>query len=407
MRVLITNNSLAEHAGTELYVRDVAFALRRRGHDPIAYSSRLGAVAEELVAGGVPVLDDLSMLEMPPDLIHAHHHMDAMVAMLRFPRVPAVLFCHGSMPWEEAPVFFPSILHFVAIDDACHDRLTSAGVAPDAITTLRTFVDLHRFPLREQCAPEPRRALVFSNYAAPGPGLELIRVACAEAGITEVDVIGHGMGTAVAHPEEILQRYDVVFAKGRAAHEAAATGAAVIVSDYSRFAGLLTSDVYEVWRSLNFGVRTLVYSLEQSALVAEIRRYQASDVRRVTERLRREADLETSMDRLMGLYERIHSGRDRLALLSEGVFTAAASVYLQGLADQLKSPDALALRIREEMSALPNPLLTDVLMKASMSRLEDKIRRLTTSFSWRVTAPLRLLRRRLVDPFRPEGPRGD
>jgi hypothetical protein len=55
MRVLFTNNTLAGRMGTELYVRDVAVALLKRGHQPIAYSTILGDVADELRAAGIPV----------------------------------------------------------------------------------------------------------------------------------------------------------------------------------------------------------------------------------------------------------------------------------------------------------------------------------------------------------------
>ncbi len=48
MRILLTNNSLGGRAGTELYVRDIAIELMRRGHRPVAYSTKLGTVAEEL-----------------------------------------------------------------------------------------------------------------------------------------------------------------------------------------------------------------------------------------------------------------------------------------------------------------------------------------------------------------------
>ena len=365
MRVLITNNTLAGRAGTELYVRDVAFALKQRGHEPIAYSSRAGEVADELKAGGVSVLSDLSHLDSPPDVIHAHHHLDAMTAMLRFPRVPAMLFCHGSTPWEETPFKFPSIRNFVAIDDACHDRLIQAGVAPEAISTLRTFVDLHRFPLRNRCNATPRRALVFSNYVTPDGGLDLVRSACAEAGIEEVDAIGTSQESAVSHPEKILHRYDLVFAKGRAAHEAAATGAAVIVSDYARFAGLLTTETYDAWRPLNFGIRTLVHPLAKAALVTEIRRYQAGDVRSVAEQLRREAGMEATIDHLITLYERTRADHDLLAALPEAIFMEAASDYLRSLGDRLKSHDHLAARVRHEerlraaaeaaLATTPNP----------------------------------------------------
>lgn len=42
LRILITNNTLANRAGSELYVRDLATALLDGGHTPIAYSTILG-----------------------------------------------------------------------------------------------------------------------------------------------------------------------------------------------------------------------------------------------------------------------------------------------------------------------------------------------------------------------------
>ncbi len=336
MRVLLTNNTLAERAGTELYVRDIALALRARGHEPWAYSSKLGEVARELREAGILVLDDLSGLREAPDLIHAHHHLDAMAALLRFPRVPAVLFCHGARPWEEAPARFPSILRYVAVDDACSERLLAEGVPSGAIEVLRTFVDLDRFPLRAWCRPRPRRALVFSNNARFGPYLWGIRLGCALAGIFRVDVAGREAGRAVARPEDVLARYDVVFAKGRAAHEAAASGAALMVSDYGRHAGLLTRARYEEWRPLNFGFRLLKRRAGPLWIARELARYDAAEVRAVALRLRAEAGLGAFMERLLALYEDIASERALLAALPQETLDAAASGYLRGLATQVK-----------------------------------------------------------------------
>ena len=56
LRVLITNHTLAGRGGTELYLRDTAMELVKRGHTPIAYSSILGEVARELEAANIPVV---------------------------------------------------------------------------------------------------------------------------------------------------------------------------------------------------------------------------------------------------------------------------------------------------------------------------------------------------------------
>ncbi len=76
LRVLITNNTLANRAGSELYVRDLATALLARGHKPVAYSTVLGEVADELRAATIPVINDLALLTAQPDIIHGQHHYE-------------------------------------------------------------------------------------------------------------------------------------------------------------------------------------------------------------------------------------------------------------------------------------------------------------------------------------------
>ena len=71
--ILFTNNALASRGGSEMYIRDVALALLRRGHRPIAFSLLLGQTADELRRATVPVIDDLARLGSPPDVIHGHH----------------------------------------------------------------------------------------------------------------------------------------------------------------------------------------------------------------------------------------------------------------------------------------------------------------------------------------------
>src|SRR5207237_6736320 len=42
MRILLTNSTLADRSGSELYLRDLAIALRKRDHHSIAYTPLLG-----------------------------------------------------------------------------------------------------------------------------------------------------------------------------------------------------------------------------------------------------------------------------------------------------------------------------------------------------------------------------
>ncbi|HLR06284.1 MAG TPA: glycosyltransferase, partial [Pyrinomonadaceae bacterium] len=231
MRILITNHALANRAGSELYVRDLAIGLLRRGHEATAYSAKLGEVSQEIKAAGVPVIADFNELTFQPDIIHGHHHLDTMTALLRCPETPAIYVCHGSIPWEEAAPLFPRILRYVAVDHACRDRMIfQDAIPPNRILVILNFVDLGRFTPRPQLPSRPRSALIFSNQASEKTHLPAVRSACERAGI-HLDVVGSGAGKSCAEPEAVLGKYDIVFAKGRAALEALAVGTAVVLCD--------------------------------------------------------------------------------------------------------------------------------------------------------------------------------
>src|SRR5688500_1914570 len=109
LRILLTNRVLANRTGTELYVRDVAMGLLRRGHVPVIYSPRLGSLASEIRACTIPVVDDLANVAEPPDIIHGHHGLETLTALLAFPGVRAVSVCHSWVGWADEPVPFPRI----------------------------------------------------------------------------------------------------------------------------------------------------------------------------------------------------------------------------------------------------------------------------------------------------------
>src|SRR5258706_2530379 len=205
--------------------------LLERGHEPIAYSTRLGDVAQDIRGAGVLVTDNLETLVDSPDIIHGHHHLDTMTALLHLPSTPAIFVCHGSTPWEEAPPRFPRILRYVAVDHACRDRLViEHAIQPERILVVLNFVDLDRFKPRAQLPPHPRRALIFSNQANEYTHTGAVRLACERAGIA-LNVVGKAEGNVCVEPESLLGNYDIVFAKGRAALEALAVGAAGVLCD--------------------------------------------------------------------------------------------------------------------------------------------------------------------------------
>lgn len=337
LRILITNNTLADHAGSELYVRDLALGLLRRGHRPMVFSTVLGEVAETLSRATVPVVDDLAALASAPDLIHGQHHLETMMALLHFPDTPAVHLCHGWQPWEERPPVHPGIRRYIAVDDLCAERLlTTKGIDAARVRTLYNGVDLQRFQPRSPLPERPRTALIFSNYARAGsPSHEAIRAACQACGIDQIDIAGGSSGQVAREPERLLHDYDIVFAKARCALEAMATGCAVVVTDFAGLGGMVTSDNMRTMRGLNFGVRTMQRSaVTEAAISTELARYSREDAARVSDWIRREASFDGVVDAALALYR---EALDEPARPTDRSASMAASAYLRLLSPRLKS----------------------------------------------------------------------
>ena len=354
LRILITNHFLRGRTGSELYVCELATSLLRRGHKPIVYSPQLGPSARELRDATVPVIDSLDAISSPPDLIHGQHHVETMAALLRFPNTPAVFFCHGWLPWEETPPKHPRILHFVAVDDTCRDRLVcESGVQEERVSVILNSVDVDQFLPRAPLPSKPSRALVFSNGATH---VAAVREACRRTQLT-LDVIGAGAGNISTRPQDVLGQYDIVFAKARCALEALAVGSAVVLCDTVGVGPMVTTGEVDRLRRLNFGVRTLQGSVDPDVLEKEIARYDAVDAAEVSRRIRNGAGREASIDQIVGLYHEAVCEFEATARDADAEARAEA-LYLQQLALHLEEQrnrllNSQTFRLRQRLINLP------------------------------------------------------
>jgi hypothetical protein len=328
LTILLTNIWLAEFAGSEVVVRDLALGLLRRGHRPIVYSPTLGRASDEIGKRGIPVIDDLRKLREEPDIIHAHHSIPCGEAIIRFPDVPVVFACHNFTHWVEAPVHFPQIGAYVAVDYACRDRLVQLeGIDPQCVVLLHNAVDLRRIPPRLHPLRErPRRAIAFGKASA----VPELRLACEQLGI-EYYALGIPIGHTVSHPELELVNFDLAFASARSALEALCCGCAVIVCDHRGFGGLVTLQNFESLRANNFGLRSLTEAMTVDRCVQEIGRYDAADARLVTERARRDADIEDLLDAFEKLYVKVLTAARRLRITPDAHERAVARFLHENL----------------------------------------------------------------------------
>jgi hypothetical protein len=334
LTVLLTNFELTVRGGSQLYLRDVALGLLGRGHTPVVYSPALGSVALELSAATVPVVNDLAQMTIVPDVIHGQHNHELFTALLRFPDVPAVRVCHGWL--DEAPQPFPRVLRYVAVDDTTRDRCVCEwGVPADRLDVVLNFVTLDRFTAVRSLPARPARALVFSNNASQHR--HAVADACTALGIS-VDAIGHDVDNVTATPERALSQYDLVFAKGRAALEAIASGAAVILCDRDGLGPMVTTENVERLRRLNFGLRTLREPLSRDAVAREIARFDPVDAARVTQAIRATAGADAAIEALIQVYRDVIADWE-IEPRRPAEEMRAASAYLQSLVPRLRWAD--------------------------------------------------------------------
>ncbi len=90
-------------------------------------------------------------------------------------------------------------------------------------------------------------------------------------------------------PENILNKYDIIFTSGMAAIEALASGAAVILCDGRGAFGIVTTSNYKYVQEHNLGLKTLESELSPEFVEDNINRYNREDAELVSRLVRQES----------------------------------------------------------------------------------------------------------------------
>jgi len=304
LTVLLTNIAFAFRSGTEIVIDQVARGLLRRGHRPIVFAPYVGGgLTEGLRKQGIAVINSLKSPGFEPDIIQGQHNVATVMALAAFPNVRALFWCHDFAAPKDQPPLVSRIRRFLAVDEACHERLLLEHAPSERTITVYNAVDLELFKQRSRLPENPKRLLCLTKGSEH---IVAVQEASFEAGL-EFETLGGGVGQVVDDLAKRLHNYDIVVATARMAMEAVAVGCAVIVCDDRGFAGLVTTENLREWRRKNFGRQLLQHQVSVRNLVDAIRQYDPSDATMVTEMYRQEADLERQIDQLEEIYQDILS----------------------------------------------------------------------------------------------------
>ncbi len=309
--ILMTNLILSGRSGTEVATVELAYALKGRGHRVAIYSPSLGPTAHQARVLGIPVTNKIESIGFIPDIIHGHHNTALTVALIRFPKTPAIFVCHdSSTPYDAAPPLVSRIHAYIAIDNACRDRLVLDGVPESEIQIIANAVNLDQYKQRDCYSTVPKTALVITKQSVDY--IAEIKKACKAKGI-KVSVLGVGVGKVVDDLPLRFHKADVVFAYSRSAIEAAATGAMVILTDESGFGGTLSAEMIEAWPNCNLGRRHVcTRKINTEDIITALNGYDPDELRKISLILRNKVDLNALAVQWESLYERIINAPKRL-----------------------------------------------------------------------------------------------
>lgn len=340
MKLLLTNHELDEaKGGTQAFLMDLARELKAHGHEVAVYSPRLGPLAEELRSSGVPVTAKVREAPFVPEVIHGQHHLPTIAALCAFPEAPALYYCHGYRPWEEQPPVHPRIRRHVGMAKALAPWMAGVtGRKPEDIAVVPNSIRLERFQQVRKLGLHPRRALVFGNTVVSGENLSKLRQACEQSGMT-LDLVGAAFGEATTTPEDLLPQYDVVFAVGRCALEALASGCVVIPFSSVGAMPIVLPDTLLRHMEANFSVPETVRPLTVEYLVENLQQFDSGRAAEVTRAVRAELSFERICRQFEELYVRVKTDWNTAARPAEDEEHAAVVTYLEALSGRVGSTD--------------------------------------------------------------------
>jgi len=313
LRIALSNVALENYAGSELWVADAARYLQAAGVPVIVHTPRPGRVAEDLRRLGITVTASAEEIAaFLPTLIQVNHFAAAAPMLTRLAGLATVFnMVHGLLPRPGMPGY-NGVDRYGAVSILSRAKIHMLTGTPwDRIAQLPNFFDERRFTAISNSGGA-RRAALFSSQTS-SECRERLRALLAKLGFS-LDHIGYHGGIATAAPERVLPQYDMIFAVGRSAIEALASGAHVVLWDSGIAGPAVTEDNFWSCVAANFSLASntlpwrFVLDDESAAWVqAQVQQISAASRQRTTQLTRAYLPLSAAGARLLGYYEEINA----------------------------------------------------------------------------------------------------
>ncbi len=303
MKILIATHHLYEYTGTEIFTAELAYELKKRGHEIIVFSPTTGSIAEEVKAHQIKVVSNLALIEKEKfDIIHAQHNIIAIMARSIFPNTPMIFMSHGTLAeLEQPPTINLAISQFIAVSEAVAQNLhRHYGISLTKITIVRNFIDTNKFFPQKKINNRPKKILVISNHYR-----EDVQKVIESAGRDlHLRVLHIGQPeNPVSNVEEYINDADLVVTIGRGALEAMACARNVIVYDIHGGDGFIDTNNFYKLRQYNFSGRLFRQPYSVKDFKKELRKYDPNLGLKLRKLVVKENSPDITISKLEQIYE--------------------------------------------------------------------------------------------------------
>lgn len=368
--LLMTTNQLFGWTGSETLLLTLIEGLLKVGCQVAVYARHLDTTwASRHIDPSIRFTDDLDNLRhLSFDVAHVQHSACLVDVRATFPRLPILFSSLGILPFLEQPTPFDlGVSRYLAISEEVVSNLMAHGIAEQQIHIVRNLVSSVRFSPRNIINEKPERILVLSNKIS-GVKMETLRMAARNIDAAIRFVGGVGNTTSQNSLVTAINEADVVVSLGRGVVEAMLCGRVPLVFDLQGGDGLVTPQNLAELQTCNFSGRRHGKDYTVEELVSELRGYRQEYGGQLREMAVAQYGAEQHMPRLLEIYGSMRSNLPQ-PLLPEPIPQA------------LEFFSAIA---RDDRQLEKRRQITDHYLLA-------EIRRIKSSVSWRITAPLRVL----------------